>query len=252
MLCRACLISAVILILAAPLGCQQRIEPAPVIYAPPINQTDFASDVALPPAGFALLTERATEGRFACTIAVAKLTAKQNGYAAETHLAELTPAEQAYWVETFRGEPWVRDLQFVEPVSLRTPREGDPDPLCLTARDLGATLLLKYLPARIGPNSAEAAGVLYSVAACRPVAVLYESGEVRSAEGLELTPDEILAEMDDETDSRPYSAFYQTTRRFEMVTKACVRQLIQRDAPMPTTQPHRWHVLKTYRAPMPH
>ncbi|MBN2446006.1 MAG: hypothetical protein JXO22_04740 [Phycisphaerae bacterium] len=228
-----------IAVLALTAGCSRQRD-TPAVYAPRVEVTDFAQPMEMPTNGYRLLGERATTGRFTCSIAVAKLVATGDESGDPVRLADFEPAEQGYWTEALRGLVGVRDLNYLSPVLFRGKQQPLED-LCATAGDLGAELLLAYVPGRVGPNSAELLGVIYDVANVEPIAALHAERTILNEEGVETTPDEICDEADEE-DSRPYDAYYQAGREFEQSTVACLRALMQLDTPSKSTEPHRWSV----------
>lgn len=149
-------------------------------------------------------------------------------------LVTLRPVEQALWSETLRGVSAVRELTFLSP---RAAQPDGPalDNLCATAHRFGANMLLVYAPNRLGPNSARVVGVLYDTATGRPLAALHASQHFEDEHGREVSPNR------ERGDHRDRDAYYQAQRQFEAHTLACLRALLHRDSPPPTTQPHRWH-----------
>jgi hypothetical protein len=225
-------------------GCAK--EPVPVAYAPRVTVADFAGELPMPQDGYQMLVQEPTTGRFTCGLAVARLRADSEDGAPVISVGALSPAEQAYWVETFRGVAALTDTSFLAPVTLK----AEPEPLtalCRAAGTLGAKLLLVYVPGQIGPNSAEVLGVLYDVPTQRPLATLHRTMTIRNEEGVELPAVELVRDTKPRQELREHDAYYQTGRAFEQLTLQCVRELLQVDTPPSSTQPHRWHV--DYRPP---
>jgi len=210
------------------------------VYEPRLDLSLLAPDLTAPDNAFTLLAEVHTEGRFACPLAVAKF-----GWAGEDTTPALvpqtlSPEEEAHWTEQVRGVNALRDVIFLRPLTVR-PEEPTVPNLCAAARRLGAPLLLVYAPNLFGPNSAQVFGVLYDTASCHALAVLHVSRVFRDEEGGEVSPAEKRG------DHRDVDARYQAQRAFEAQTVACLRELIHRDAPAPSTQPHHWQQPLTER-----
>jgi hypothetical protein len=101
-------------------------------------------------------------------------------------------------------------------------------------------LLLIYSANRYGPNSAQQLGVLYDTIRVEPIASLHASAtfldeDAHGDEPVETSPDEKRG------DHRDWDAVYQSARWFESHTLAAIRELIELDNALPTTQPHRWN-----------
>lgn len=212
----------------ALIGCA---APPPTVYQRQIQIRDLAADVSPVDNTFQIIAPEQTVGRFACSLAIAKLV--PTGPAGEMKLVQLTPAEEAYWTDTVHGVVAVRDLQFLTPISVR-PEEPGTDTLCAAARDRAASLLLLYAPNRYGPNSAQVFGVLYDTQACQPVATLHASARFLNEEGEE-------AALDGEPgDHRDADACFQAARTHERHLRECLAALIHDDSPALPTKPHRW------------
>jgi hypothetical protein len=210
--------------------------PAPT-YAPRVEVTALAAEAQLPSAGFALMSETPTQGRFACTLAVAKLVAQDADDKVNLRVDDLTPPEQAYWVESLRGVVEARDLIFLSPLTVRPDEERTPA-LCRAAREQGAALVLAYVPGQVGANSAQLLGVVYNTQSAAPLAVLHEEQTLLNAKGVEVTPDELAHAA--KGARRDHDAYYQASRRFEHGAADSVRALVRLDQPPPSTQPSHW------------
>ena len=135
-----------LLMASALAGCAHKHHE--VVYEPPRTMADLAPGLAAPDNGFMLLTDRVTQGRFACQIAIAKMI-PQDAAEGELLLVALRPSEEAAWADQLRGVAAVQDLQFLRPLSLR-PEGQSTINLCQSARRLGAPLLLVYVPNGLG------------------------------------------------------------------------------------------------------
>jgi len=209
-------------------------------YEPRLDLSLLAPGLAAPDNAFTLLAEVHTEGRFACPLAVAKFGWAGDESAPALVFQTLSPEEEARWTEQVRGVAALRDLIFLRPLTVR-PEEPTVANLCATAQRLGAPLLLVYAPNVFGPNSAQVFGVLYDTASCHALATLHVSRALRDEEGNEVSPAEKRG------DHRDIDAPYQAQRAFEAQTVACLRELIHRDVPPATTQPHHWQQPLTER-----
>ena len=239
-LCRAILAALVGLGLA---GCAT--PPAPS-YAPRVNVTLLAADAQCPAAGFQLLHETPTQGRFACTVAIAKLVAQPGEVDVQLRVAELTPAEQAYWVGVFRGLADDRDLIFLSPLTVRPDAERTAA-LCRSAREQAAPLVLVYVPGQVGPNSAQILGAIYDTQSATPLAVLHEEQTLLNAKGVEVTPDSLAHAAHGAR--RDHDAYYQASRRFERAAADSVRALVRLDNVPTTTQPSHWTAPRRWLSP---
>ena len=208
-------------------GCGEK--KAAVVYERPLNMDDLARGVPPSDNAHTLLTDRRTEGRFACVLAIAKMRPGAD----ELDFVQMSPPEQSYWVEQMRGVTTLRKLTFLRPRSTR-PFGHDVPRLCETADRLGAPLLLVYAPNGVGANSAQVLGVLYDAATHQPLASLHASARFLNEEGQEVSPNE------EKGDHRDDDARYQAQRAFEGHVLACVRDLMSLDDQPATTQPHRW------------
>jgi hypothetical protein len=225
---------ALSLILTMP-GCASE---APRVYERQIHMRELAADVAPVENAFRLDVVEPTRGRFACSLAIAKLVPTDE--AGSVNLVPMTPAEEAYWVNAVCGLVEVRDLQFLSPLSV-VPDKPDTETLRAAAAAREATLMLLYAPNRYGPNSAQVLGVLYDVASGRPLAALHASANFLDEEGQEVS-------VDPETgDHRDRDAYYQASRAYEQHLIECLGQLIRSDSAAPTTQPHRWETPPSQR-----
>ena len=200
----------------------------------PIRMDDLAPGLSAPEDSFALLTDSHTTGRFACPVAVAKFVPPDADSAAGLSLVSLPPNEQAYWTEQMRGVAAVQELIFLRPRSTK-PEGQSLAVLCAASKRLGAPLLLVYAASGCGPNSARVLGVLYDSETCQPLATLGAASRILDPEGEEVSPNA------ERGDHRRNDARYLAQREFEEHALACLRELIQRDAPNTTTQPNRWN-----------
>jgi hypothetical protein len=210
-------------------------RPSPVMYEPQLEMHDLAPGLQAPDNAYILLTDQPTHGRFACGLAIAKFAPAHGDGPLE--LVALKPNEQAYWTEKLTGVSAVRELVFLTPVNTRGSGQSI-EGLCTTAQRLEASLLLVYAPNRFGVNSAQVLGVLHDVPRRTPLAALHTSAQILDEDGEE----EPVAKK--RGDQRDIDAAYCAPRAFEAQTVACLLELVHRDAPMPTTQPHRWQVPK--------
>ena len=201
-----------------------------IVYQRQIQIEELAPDVAPVDNAFRLLTDEATRGRFGCGLAIAKLLPGEAS--GSVHLVAATLAEEGYWVSALCGVSEVRDLEFLTPINVR-PDEPTTESLCAAAAALNADLLLMYAPNRYGPNSAQVLGVLYDVHGCQPLAVLHASATYLDEEGVETPPDNEWGNQ------RAVDACYQASRAYERHLLCCLRDLIEKDEPLPV-QPHHW------------
>lgn len=213
----------------------------PRAYDAPVNLADFARELKVPDEGYLLFASE-TEGRFPCTLAVSKLTTRQDpfGCGVMIHECGLEPAEQARWTTTFRGSSQIRDLVFLTPITLQ-PGEADRSARCVTADRLGAPLLLEYVANQLGPNSAELTGIIYDTATCDVLATLNVYRVQTDAAGIEQPPG-VIAEEREVTDARPFDAFHQAREAFHQAARAAVVELIALDSRPERKQGHRWGV----------
>lgn len=222
--------------LMALCACSQR---PPVTYAPAASSAELAaalstSDVPAPESGYRLLAAP-SEGRFACDLAIAKLSRATTTRDAPLTLVTPRPAEQAYWSEQFRGVRQVRGIVFVPPRTLR-PEGLNLAALCDAAERLGAPLLLVYVTSTTGPDAADTVGLLYETSSRAPLASLRSTGRGHATDD---APGGSLDEA--KGDYRDQDARFQAQREFEHVTLACLGELMRMDRPPAATQPHRWH-----------
>jgi hypothetical protein len=258
------LIPICFVLLAAP-GCAHR---AAFVAEPHLSLGALAPGLTAPEQGFALLADIHTEGRFACTLAVAKFALPVTNRPTQDAVAKpeperveelagaadaastsrpvqgehiglvfmpLSSIEQAALVEQLRGVEALRDVQFLRPLTTR-PDGQSLDDLLAAARRIRAALLLVYAPNAYGPNAAQVLGVLYETEGGHPLATLRTAAHVLDAEGCESSPDELKG------DHRTADARWLAQQAFERETLACLRELIHRDTPPTTTQPHDiWH-----------
>lgn len=218
--------------LAVIVGCR---PDAPISYEPRMQLTELASELPTPNNEFVLVERSNTAGRFACGMAIAKFAATEDANGWRVALANFKSNEEAFWSESMRGISAIRELIFLSPIDTRSDGQSI-DGLCLAAERLGASLLLTYRPNRFGPNSAELMGVLYDVPARRAIATLHSSAQFTDEADQELIVD------DRRGDHRDLDAAVQVAREFEHHTLACLRELIRRDKPATTTQPHDWAI----------
>lgn len=240
-------------LLAATAGCHND-ERTFVAYEPQLRMSDLAAGVSGRENAFEILQNGSTIGRFPCGIAVARLAptsagvglaADSDGAAVEAAIepvmatVEVLSNEQSRWAEAFRGCAEVRELVFLAPVTMKG-RDGGIGGLCSAARRMGASLLLVYSANRYGPNSAQRLGILYDAVREQPIATLHASAtfldepDDDDEEPREVSPDEMRG------DHRDWDAVYQAARAFEAHALAAVRELIELDNALPSTQPHRW------------
>ena len=215
------------LITLTMLGCAPRAR----VYERQIHMHELAADVAEVDNTYRLEVAEQTRGRFACSLAMAKLV--PGGEVGSVNLVEMTPAEEARWIDAVCGLTELRDLQFLSPLSV-VPEQPATATLCAAAAARGATLMLLYAPNRYGPNSAQVLGVLYEVASGRPLAALHASASFLNEEGEEVSVDLKIR------DERDQDAYYQASRAYEQHLVQCLGELIRQDSLPPTTQPHRW------------
>lgn len=221
-------------------GCSQK-NATPAAYAPDFDLADVAQPLQVVENAYFLLDDEKSTGRFPCTLALARRDVSADPNAGD-NLAVLVPRDEAHWTETFRGLAGVRDVMFIGPVAMRAYGNNIAQ-RCAVARKLGADLLLDYAYGQTGPNSAKLVGVLYETASVRPLATMHAQQTIRDADGAEAPPKEVWQAADDDVDEpdiRDYDAVYQAKRAFERHALDCIRILLERDRPAPTTQPHRW------------
>ncbi len=218
------------------LGCAPEV---PRVYERQMQIRELAADVGPVDNAFRLQVFEETRGRFACSLAIAKLV--PNNEAGVVKLVKMTPAEEAWWVEAVRGITPLSDLQFLSPISV-VPEKARTDTLCAAAADRAATLLMLYAPNRYGPNSAQVLGVIFDVASCQPIATLHSSANfILGEEGEEIPPEDEIGDHRDE------DACFQALRTYEQHLLSCLGELIQHDSPSPTTQPHHWQTPPSQR-----
>lgn len=226
-------------------GCAKQ---QPVVqYAPEVTLADFATPADVPEQGYALVDTEQTVGRFACRLAVARFAPQMGAEGVRTTLADITPAEQGRWAETFRGIKHLSDLAFLNPVVVLNDPVDVPA-LCAAAREQRARLLLVYVAAQSGPNSAYMLGALYDTHDCTLLATLHAQDARLSEKGEELTPAE-LADEQDLDDPREVDAYYHARDAFGQSARAVMVALIRLDEPTPEPVPHRWTPAPTVRVP---
>jgi len=208
-------------------------KPPVVPLEPRLSFDELAPGLPAADNGYRLLADQPTVGRFACSLAVAKLSYRTDFAGDRLSLDDPFPTEQVYWAEQMRGVEAVRELVFLTTRTLK-PEGADLTSLCDRARRLGAPLLLVYLPNRWGPNSGQVLGVLYESSSQQALATLHASATILDEEGQEASPDRKRGEH------RQQDACYQAARAFEANTLACLRELMHRDSAPLFTQPHRW------------
>jgi len=235
------------------IGCQPKV---PIGYQRQLAPDLFTPGVEPAENSYRLLIEPQSEGAFPCTLAIARVEPDESAAGdfllAETPtsepalrltVAKMSPAEQARWTEAFRGMLAIRDLRFLDPLSLKD-RGNDTTGLLRTAARVDASFLLTYLVNRFGPNSAQLIGVLYDVGTTRPVAVVHAYRQYLDEEGREVMVDVKPG------DQRQIDALYQATARFENLTVACMRELLRGDRPAEEKRPHRWKPLCPFWHPL--
>jgi hypothetical protein len=226
-----------LLLVFAITGCQTPPRapetPPPAPEPPPrITFADLAPGLTPPTGDFALLADIHTEGRFSCSLAIAKL-APQAGAAQPLTFVAVPRNEQAYWLEQMVGVEALRDVQFLRPITTR-PEGQELAALCAAARKLKAPLLLVYAQDFADAHGAEIWGVLYEAGGGRALATLHASQQAASVDPNAPPLDSLPG------DHRSIDPRFQAQRTFEAHTLACLRDLIHRDQPPATTQPHRW------------
>jgi len=204
-----------------------------VCYEPPVSLEDLAPGLPVGQNQFQLLADESTVGRFACALAIGKYVPPVPDDGGPLRFVALTPAEQAWWTEQMRGVTAIRELVFLRPISAR-PDGQSVAALCAAAARLQASLVLLYAPGGLGPNSAEVVGVLYEAATRKPLATFHTALAIPDEEGRQQNPSGLPG------DHREDDARYQAQRQFERQVLACLRELIVRDQPPATTQPHKW------------
>ncbi len=209
------------------LGCA---PDAPRVYERQLQMRELAADVAPVDNTYRLDVIDDTQGRFACSLAIAKLVPSE---ADAVNLVKMTPAEEARWVNAFCGFTELRDLQFLSPLSV-IPEAPGTGSLRAAAAAREASLMLLYAPNRYGPNSAQVLGVLYDVPSGRPLAALHASAKYLDQDGEEVSVDRETGDL------RDHDAAYQASRAYEQHLVHCLGEMIRHDSAAPTTQPHRW------------
>ena len=217
------------------LGC---VSEASRVYERQIQMRELAADVAPVDNAYRLEVVEETQGRFACSLAIAKLVPV--GETGSLNLVKTTPVEEAYWAEAVRGLTELRDLQFLSPISV-VPEDPGTDTLRAAAAARNATLMLLYAPNRYGPNSAQVLGVLYDVASGRPSAALHASASFLDEDGEAVSVDQARS------DQRGRDAYYQASRAYEQRLVRCLGELIRYDSSLPATEPHRWETPPSQR-----
>ena len=212
------------------LGCDKSVA---IDIQPRLSLDDLTPGLSEPENAYHLLDNRATVGRFACGLAIARFESIGTAFAPHLELSDIEPAEQAYWIEAFRGVSSIREMVFFSSISSENGRR-DPESLCAVARRHHAPLLLIYTSNRYGPNTAQVLGVLYDVESVTPIATLHSAARFVNESGVETAPE---GEDDDLRDS---NALYQAARAFENHSRICMTALIALDSPSPTKQPHDW------------
>jgi len=198
---------------------------------PRLDMSDLAAGLSSVESGFTLLADQQTEGRFSCALAIAKFVASDNGQHGALEFVTLPPNEESYWLEQMRGVLAVQELVFLRPRTTR-PEGQSVAALCDAARRLKAPLLLVYAPNGLGPNSAQVLGVIYDTASRVALATLRSTSRIVDAGGAETSP------QNKRGDLRDRDARCVAQREFEGYVLACLRELIHRDQPPATTQPH--------------
>ncbi|MBU0638100.1 MAG: hypothetical protein KKB50_04485 [Planctomycetes bacterium] len=212
-------------------GCS---SPEPVTYQPRIELDDLTAGLTVPDNDYCLLKSDPTQGRFACSLAIAEFAPVGGEDSRELALVPMKTNQEAYWADQLRGLPGVRDALFLSPFDVRAAGPG-LEGLCASAGGLDASLLLAYAPSRFGPNAAQVVGVLYDVEERVALATLHASARfIEEEEGEEIAQDNKPG------DHRDTDAAYQAGRAFERHAMVCLQELMSYDTPPPTTQPHQW------------
>ena len=212
------------------LGCH---SPETVRVQPRLSLDDLVSGLDPIDNSHLLLSREPTVGRFTCSLAIAKFDSRGESFQPQLELSDIPPAEQAQWVEAFRGISDIREMVFLTHLSSENGRR-DPQALCGVARRFGAPLLLIYTPNRHGQNTAQVLGVLYDVAKTRPIATLHAGARFVDDDGRETAPEHLRGDL------RDWDACYQAARAFEKHAQDCLNELVMLDSPPATTQPHEW------------
>lgn len=203
-------------------GCATHHAPT---FERPVAFSELASGLPTPTNDFQLVSHQASVGRFACGLALAKLTVPPTaGQPLQLVASEST--EQAWWTEQLRGVTAIRELIFLRPTAIRGDGEGIPA-LCAAARTMAAPLLLVYVPNHTAPYSAQVLGVIYDAETEQPLATLHAAAKDTAG---------AAENDDDELDAAPLLA----ARQFERNTLGCLSELTRQDSASPTTQPHQW------------
>ena len=221
-------------------GCQH--TPA-ATYEPRLTMASLAPGLDAPDNTYLLQVDDQTQGRFPCSLAVARLALPEIEPNGDLVTAEMSPGDEAYWTEAFRGVSAIRDLRFLDRRSLKDDGGGISG-LLAAARRIEAPLLLVHAPNRYGPNSAQVLGVLYDVETKGPIAALHTSAHRLNEDGLETAPEE------EKGDRRLYDACYQAGRAFEHQAVDCLRDQFRRDELPHEPQPHHWTPLYPFCTPM--
>ncbi len=202
-----------------------------------VDFTVFGPDVPRTENGYRLVGDHPTQGRFPCTLAIARLE-RASGSTDAFAVVDVSPFEQAHWVETFRGCRPIRDLCFLSARQVKL--AGDPITGLLTAaRGIQAQLLLLHVPNHYAPHTVQVIGVVYEVASGRPLAALHAESDLPPLE-----EDEPLDEL--HGDHRAVDPRYQAARQFEQTALACVGAQVNLDHVPADKQPHRWLPLYPY------
>lgn len=218
------------LILWGVAGCAPKSVAPTIVVERPVGVRDIDARAQTTQKGYVLVNAGRTAGRFATTIAVAKLAASDTN---QLRLVELIPAEEGAWADALSTEAAIQDVQFLSPNSAR-PGPASTESLCASAAMRRASLLLVYAPNRRGLNNAQVNGILYDISDCRIVATFHAHAEFKNDEGVEVAPEPL------EGDQRTTDALYQASRHFEHNVLTGLDALIRSDVPVTTTQPNSW------------
>ncbi len=216
--------------LALLCGCA---SPKVINYQPQIGIDSISADAVAPVNSYLLAKAEQTRGRFACGMAIARMTLPDRENRPGLVLSEIEPADQAWWYEILRGVSLIRELTFLTPITARVDGSS-PERLCRLAQRMDAALLLVYADNQYGPNAAQRFGVVYETGTHEIIATLHASARILNEDGLEESP------YNKRGEHRELDARFQASRNFERHLLAAVRELIHRDSPTPATQPHPW------------
>ena len=214
----------------ASLGCAPRME---IVYGPRIEMSDLAAQVQPPDNGYVILNRQQTQGRFACSLAIAMFAPCVGPSPDRLELVAMHAADEAWWIEILRGVTEVQDTQFLTPESVR-PETPSVDVLCKRAARRDAPLLLVFAPNRFGPNAAQVFGVIYDTASRTPLASLHAARTLHDDDGDEHAVDNEIGEH------RGEDAVFRTRRQFEQHVLTALGELIAADRPEVAPESHQW------------